>query len=351
MSNNYIGSYEIIRKIGEGTFGTVFEGYHRILGRQTALKILKNVGTEEELKRRLDLFIREARLLSAINHENVIKIYDVFFTDMGPCISMEFIEGENLRDYINNFDLSYSEIAELFSQTVQGMEILHNEGIVHRDLKPDNLLIKFEDGRLKISDFGIAFSNRDDCLKTSFEWISGTLHYMSPEQLRGGEIDYRSDLWSLGVILYELMLKRLPFYGQNQIEIANKIIAGDYEKLCRETYPSWACEVVEGLLQKNPNNRIYSCKEILNMLPIKSSNQKFNTAKDLNPEELLNAILKVLPDKDVELDREEVIRSAAKELDIQRVGKNIRHEFLKAIRRGINRNLIKQGEENSIARL
>lgn len=349
--NNYIGSYEITSKIGEGTFGTVFEGYHRILGRPTALKVLKNIGTKEELDRRLDMFIREARILATLNNDNIIQIYDVFFSDMGPCIAMEFIEGENLRDYINMFELSFSEIAELFSQIVKGLEALHSEQIIHRDLKPENLLIKFSDGRLKITDFGIAFSNRTEYLKTNFKHSAGTLLYMSPEQMGVGEIDQRSDLWSLGVILYELLTNKFPFDGQNEYEVYNRITSGNYEKLCKDTYPGWACQIIEGLLQVDCFSRFQSCKHVLKLLPVISSTPKFNKARDLNPEELLKAVIKVLPNKGVEVDREEAIRWAAKELDIQKVGKNIRHEFLKAIRRGINRNIIKQEIEGKISRM
>lgn len=350
MNDNYIGSYELTNQLGEGTFGIVFEGFHRILGRRTALKVLKHIGNENEINRRLDLFIREARILAHVRHPNIIDIYDVFFSEKGPCIAMEFIEGENLRTCMNLFTLSNSESIEQFSQIVEGLEVLHDNNIIHRDLKPENILIKFENNEVKITDFGISIGTQNDLFKTRTIGMAGTLPYMSPEQLED-QIDYRSDLWSLGVMLYEMITKQLPFTGSNEIKLMDMIREGKYKRLDRMKYPKWILEIVEGLLEVNPINRIQCCEDILSLLPIKRTRRKFTTARDLNPEDLLNYILKVLPEKGCEIDREEAIRCAAKDSGIERVGKNIRHEFLKAIRRGVNRSLIFEDNEKNISRL
>lgn len=118
--------------IGEGTFGKVYHGYHTILGWETAIKVLK-ISTKCEAQKRLDNFIREARVLAKVDDPRVVKIYDVFLSEEGPCIAMEFVRGENLHDYYQMFDRSYSEIAMLFGQAVQGLNTLHRCNIVHRD--------------------------------------------------------------------------------------------------------------------------------------------------------------------------------------------------------------------------
>ena len=137
MLKNLIGSYEITNKLGEGTYGMVFDGFHRVLGRRTALKILKHTGNEEEMERRIDLFIREARIVAQLKHHNIVEIYDVFFSEIGPCIAMEYIHGENLRTCMNLFETSNSQNIEIFGQILEGLEVLHNNGIIHRDLKPE----------------------------------------------------------------------------------------------------------------------------------------------------------------------------------------------------------------------
>ncbi len=194
MSSQIVGSYELINEIGNGTFGRVYLAYHRILGRKVAIKVLKPIGDEKELARRLELFIREAKILSELEDDKIVKIYDAFWDDIGPCIALEYVEGENLRDYIKMCDLSISEIASLFGQIVLGLKSMHGKNIIHRDLKPENILIKYDGIQAKITDFGIAFSSEQDELKTRGVDITGTIPYMSPEQLRGDVVDNKTDL-------------------------------------------------------------------------------------------------------------------------------------------------------------
>lgn len=346
-----LGSYEILGMLGEGAFGEVYRGVHRILGRPAAVKVLKSRHSLQEMERAIELFIREARVLALLNHPHIVTIFDVFATDNSLCIAMEYVEGEDLRVTWDTFSHSFTGIARHFGQTLLGLAAVHKQGIIHRDLKPENLIVEFDTDSIKIVDFGISCSLRHKELMTIVGGSSGTLPYMSPEQLRGDELDCRTDLWSVGVILYELLEGRHPFDISNPATLIRSISECDFKPIERAKDHAWAKKLIDGLLVADRNRRISSANEVLSILPYQVGDKTTrNKASDLNPEVLLQALLRVLPDSGITVERDIVFRWAAKDVGVKRIGKNIRGEFQKAVNRGIRRKLL-VGDRQRISRV
>ena len=209
-----LGRYEIVRKLGEGAMGVVYEGRDPKLGRRVAIKtarreLMSRGAMTEELMQR---FLREAQAAGALNHPNIVTIYDVGEEGDVSYIAMEYLEGSDLRDVIaDRRRLSVEEIVNLGAVIAEALSAAHAQGIVHRDVKPANIFVQ-TDGRVKITDFGIA--RVSDSTLTQEGTLIGTPHYMSPEQFMGQRVDGRSDLFSLGVILYELLTGEKPFSGE-----------------------------------------------------------------------------------------------------------------------------------------
>ncbi len=219
---------EILSKIGEGGMGAVYEGYQNHLGRRVAIKVMTPEHTANPVA--LDYFLREARSASKLRHPNIIQILD-FGTDEGlTYMVMEFIPGKPLSDILHEqFPLSTKRVASIIDQALSGLGVAHENNIVHRDLKPDNLMIEQmdEDDFVKVLDFGIAQSKASNTTAgplTQQGAVVGTPQYMSPEQAMGEGVDARSDLFSLGVILYQLLAGSVPFNGKNLPEILIKVI-------------------------------------------------------------------------------------------------------------------------------
>ena len=259
-----LGSYEVVKKIGEGGFGLVYLGVHTILGRKTALKLFKKERISphrmSEFKNR---FVREAKILAALDHEYIVKLYDFFYTESGPCIAMEYVQGRSLSE----FDLTRLKAKRklaYFIAVLQGMAAVHDQEIVHRDLKLANILVAEETDKVKITDFGIAFQMDTELAEKDFNHLIGTWQYMSPEQVLGQKLDIYSDIWSLGVVLYRLFTNRLPFPGKDKKQLRRAICRGKY------TPPSQIARVPEDLdgiikhcLQLKKSDRYQSCREIL----------------------------------------------------------------------------------------
>src|SRR5215469_12368353 len=217
-----ISHYRILRELGSGGMGVVYEAEDIRLGRRVALKFLpENLRPEE---RTLQRFEREARTASSINHPSICTIYEVEEHNLQPVIVMELLEGESLKERIRRGPLRNNELLDLGIQTADALEAAHIKGMIHRDIKPGNIFV-IAPGRAKILDFGLAKmmstvaaadQNEDESL-TAEGVIPGTTPYMSPEQVKGEEIDGRSDLFSLGVVLYEMATGVRPFAGKNRI--------------------------------------------------------------------------------------------------------------------------------------
>jgi serine/threonine protein kinase len=211
MDGITISHYEVLDKIGEGGMGEVYLALDKQLERKTAIKVLSAGSSfSEEIKKR---FKREAQAAAALNHANIVTIYELGEFEDRPYIVMEYVAGQSLRDVLaKNKKLSVQDAVDTAIQVCEGLNKAHQAGIVHRDIKPENI-IRDADGTIKILDFGLA--KLKGATKLTKETVRmGTVHYMSPEQVSGEETDPRSDIFSLGVVLYELLTGNFPFKGR-----------------------------------------------------------------------------------------------------------------------------------------
>src|SRR5947209_15518304 len=216
-----LGPYRIAGVIGEGGMGAAYRAKDTRLGRDVAVKVLTNLATSDQ--EQLQRFEQEARTAGMLNHPNLLTIYDVGHDGGGPYIVSELLQGETLRDRLARGPLPPRRAVDAALQVAQGLAAAHDKGIVHRDLKPENIFLT-RDGRAKILDFGIAKLTANPAegafkgAATEPGLVLGTVGYMSPEQVRGEPLDTRSDLFSFGVILYEILTGERAFKGDSAIE-------------------------------------------------------------------------------------------------------------------------------------
>lgn len=211
--------YEILRKIGSGGMANVYLAHCRLLNRNVAVKVLKNEFAND--KEFLERFNKEAQAAAAISSPNIVNVYDVGHYGDIHYIVMEYVEGQTLKEYIDqNGMLSWQETVEYAIQICSALDKAHKNGIVHRDIKPHNIILT-NDGVLKVTDFGIARASSYET-KNMEESTMGSVHYFSPEQARGGYTDAKSDIYSLGIVMYEMVTGILPFNGESPIAIAIK---------------------------------------------------------------------------------------------------------------------------------
>ncbi|HEV8631814.1 MAG TPA: protein kinase [Thermoanaerobaculia bacterium] len=255
-----IGRYEVLRELGKGAMGTVYLARDTALERLVALKTFRFAGAETDLEdsavnRRRTL--REAQRAGVLSHPNVITIFDLVEAESGSSayIVMEYVEGTGLDARLRQSGpLTLAQAAPLVAQIASALDHLHARGIVHRDVKPGNVLVT-EDGRLKITDFGVA--RTEDPAHTLDSEIYGTPYYMSPEQIQGQPLDGRSDVFSLGVLIYEMLTGRRPFPGTTVAEVAHRIVyePGAEPTVDGKPLPGAAQEVLAKALAKDPAER------------------------------------------------------------------------------------------------
>ncbi len=256
-----IGKYTIIERIGRGGMGYVYRAHDPILKRDVALKtMLKDVSDDEELRNR---FMREAQSAGGLRHPNVVTIYDLGEDETGcPYIAMEFLTGTDLEHLIKNkTELPLLKKLDIIIQTCQGLGYAHANGVVHRDIKTANIRL-LDNGEAKIMDFGIAKITSSHFTRTGM--IMGTPHYMAPEQIRGEKVDGRADIFSLGVLLYELLVYRKPFPGDSPTSVLFKIIHENPEPLVDATFtpPEGLEAIVARAIEKKPDARYQTCEEM-----------------------------------------------------------------------------------------
>jgi non-specific serine/threonine protein kinase len=261
MIGKTVSHYKIIEKLGEGGMGEVYLAKDTKLKRQVAIKFLPEHLTKD--KENVERFQREAEATAALNHPNIVTIHDVIEEDGHLCIVMEYIEGKSLRDVINEYNLEQDKIVEIISQLSEGLSKAHNAGIVHRDIKPENIIID-QDARVKILDFGLAKLKGVSKLTKDSSTL-GTVHYMSPEQLRGSDIDHRSDIWSLGVVFYEMLTGAKPFTGEFDQAVMYSIMNEEYENVQKtvKDIPDKIVNISERCLDKNRNKRYQRIEDLL----------------------------------------------------------------------------------------
>ncbi len=258
----YIGTYKIIDKIGEGGMAFIYKAVQPSLKRTVVIKKLKDPNREI-----INRFKKEALLSASFHHENLVAIYDFIYTNRNYYLVMEHVDGEDLQTIIEHLAPIPPQIAMLIAMGIaRGLEYTHTRNIIHRDIKPSNILISY-DGNVKIIDFGIA---RDDLSTrlTLTGMIVGTPAYMSPEQANGDVLTNKSDLFSLGVLLYEMVTGIKPFEGTNQSEVLSKIIRGKYinPQRINPNIPYRLKRIIKKCLQHNPAHRYQSATELINDL-------------------------------------------------------------------------------------
>jgi dienelactone hydrolase/predicted Ser/Thr protein kinase len=255
------GKYRIVEEIGRGGMGVVYKAEDIRLQRSVALKFLPpHVAESDELKER---FLVEARAAAALSHPNICVVHEVGESEERPYIAMEYVEGETLRDRIKKRPLNPEEALDIISQVATGLGEAHRKGIIHRDIKSANIMVT-DKGQAKVMDFGLA-KLRGGCSLTRSQTTLGTVAYMSPEQARGDELDQRTDLWSLGVVLYEMLTGELPFRGDRDLSIIHSIIHEDPKpiKLRKPPVPEELQQIVARALRKDRESRYRTAEDIL----------------------------------------------------------------------------------------
>ena len=256
------GRYEIRELIGVGGMANVYHCYDTIDAREVAIKILKDefLDNEDFIRR----FKNESKAIAVLNHPNIVRVYDVSFGDMIQYIVMEYIDGITLKEYIDMQGvLDWKEVIHLTTQILKALQHAHENGIVHRDIKPHNIML-LRDGTIKVTDFGIArFSS--NATRTMTEQAIGSVHYIAPEQARGEKTDGKTDIYSVGVMMYEMLTGTLPFDADSAVSVALMQLQAN-AKRPREINP----DIPEGLeeitikaMQKNPDDRYHSAVEML----------------------------------------------------------------------------------------
>ena len=285
-----VGHYRIVSKIGVGGMGEIYLAEDTKLDRKVALKILPREFAEDA--ERMSRFVREAKSASALNHPNIITIHEINEYENTHFIATEFIDGEMLRDRLKNNELTIEEALDIAAQTVSALSVAHEAGITHRDIKPENIMIR-RDGVVKVLDFGIAKPCKKDnsevdpegetkvLFNTAAGLILGTAAYMSPEQARGKETDRRTDIWSFGCVLYEMVTRQQPFQGETLTDVLANIIYQEPISILkhRQDAPAELERIITKTLSKNKNERYQSAKEL------------FDDVKQLQTRLLINAEL------------------------------------------------------------
>jgi len=271
MTGQLVGHYRVLEKIGAGGMGEVFRARDERLGRDVALKLIRPTSSDnpDHLRR----FEQEARAAAALNHPNILAIYDVGFEGTVPYIVSELLQGRNLRQRLCEGTIPMRDAADYALQMAQGLTAAHERLIVHRDLKPENLFLT-NDGRVKILDFGVAKlqAPADDnraieslTTVTKHGSMIGTVAYMSPEQLRGKPVDHRSDIFSFGAILYEIMSGSRAFRGETEVDTMTAVLREEPASahLDDAAIPAGYQDIIRHCLEKEPENRFQSAKDLV----------------------------------------------------------------------------------------
>src|SRR5256884_3403466 len=270
LAGRSFGPYEILSQLGAGGVGDVYLAQDSRLGRKVALKLLPSHFTSDA--DRLRRFQQEARAASALNHPNILTIHEIGEIDSHPFIATEFIDGQTLREHTAKALIKLEEALDVAVQVASALSAAHAAGIVHRDIKPENIMIR-HDGFVKVLDFGLVKltekgatdSEASTLVNTDAGVVMGTARYMSPEQARGKKVDARTDIWSLGVVLYELVAGRLPFEGGTPSDVLSLILQREPAPLVRYApeVPTELERIIRKALRKDKEERYQTIKDLL----------------------------------------------------------------------------------------
>ena len=261
-----LGDYELYEVLGQGGMGVVRKGFDCKLRRVVAIKTLSPVFASHPQSRQR--FLREAQAAAAVRHDNVVTIYSVNEDAESPFLVMECITGTSLQQFVDGAErLSVGEIVRIAMQIAAGLEAAHLIGLVHRDIKPSNILLEGETRRVKITDFGLARVVSDVGLTKSGQ-VAGTPQYMSPEQALGQVVDHRSDLFSLGTVMYSMCTATSPFHAETAVVVLRRVCDDKpvAVRTLRPDIPEWLCKVIDKLMSKRPGDRFQSAGELRALL-------------------------------------------------------------------------------------
>jgi DNA-binding LytR/AlgR family response regulator/predicted Ser/Thr protein kinase len=315
MTGNSIAQYRILSSLGQGGMGHVFLAEDTKLGRQVALKVLSPELASDPAG--LQRFLQEARLASSLSHPNIAYIYEIGEAAGQHFLAMEYVEGESLSARIAKGPLPLADVTALGSQVADALDAAHSKGIVHRDIKPANIMVSPR-GHVKVLDFGLAklqatpLQAQDTQVLTTLGAVIGTVSYMSPEQALGHEVDHRSDIFSLGAVLYEMCTARVPFAGGTSQESIVRLLQGTPDAMARFNYdvPDELDRIVRKCLQRDLDKRYQSAREVaLDLRGMERSSQAERpqrtrmTAAIVDDEELarrlLREYLEAVPEVDI----------------------------------------------------
>jgi serine/threonine protein kinase len=330
VGTSLLNRYEILEKIGEGGMGVVYKAKCTLLNRFVAIKILKTElrDSEDFIAR----FKREANSIGSLSHPNIVSIYDVGVENNINFIVMEYINGETLKEIIKvNIKFAPLKALDIALQIAKALEYAHKNNIIHRDIKPDNILIT-KDNIVKLTDFGIA-KVLDSVTITNFNKIIGSVHYFSPEQAQGKPVDFRTDIYALGVVMYEMVTGQVPFNGDTSISIAMMHIQEPVisPKEIISDIPENINTVILKSMEKEPNKRFQTVNEITDILNAIKENPDLEVNfvnKSIDSTTILindsNTILSdTIIDSTVVINKETIPETVQLKKDTKKLSKNI----------------------------
>jgi serine/threonine protein kinase/Flp pilus assembly protein TadD len=313
-ANRKIGRYEICSQLGAGGMGEVYLANDTRLDRKVALKILPTSVVENETDASTDRvrrFIQEAKAASGLNHPNILTIYEIDEVDAEHFIVTEYIDGETLRTRIRTGPFTAADVIDIGIQVASALSATHSVGIIHRDIKPDNIMLR-RDGIVKVLDFGLAKLTRDrqpfnsdsmaptqDMINTAVGIVMGTAHYMSPEQARGFEVDARTDIWSLGCVLYEMVARLQPFIGPSALDVMSGILHMEPESLIRylPDGPVELDRVISRAIRKDREERYQTVDDLL--IDLKDLKRELETSSSRVLRSSDRVLAESLPEKSI----------------------------------------------------
>ncbi len=275
-----IGKYEIREQLGRGGMGTVYRAYDPVMDREVAVKVILDLALDvPEIKER---FYREARTAGKLSHENITIVHDVGEDKGRPFIVMEYLTGSDLRTLLERQEpMSAMQKIDIAVQICRGLAFSHSKEVVHRDVKPANIRV-LDDGRVKIMDFGIA--RLGSSALTSTGAVMGTPYYMSPEQIQGKKVDPRADIFSCGVLLFELFTSQKPFRGEEPTSVMYKIVHEEPEGIDQlpRLYPEELSAILSRMLIKDPAARYQRLDDVVRELEIAKEHLRIAEQKGLD---------------------------------------------------------------------
>jgi eukaryotic-like serine/threonine-protein kinase len=282
LLNTSVGEYRLEDFLGAGGMGEVYRGVHTKIGRVAAIKVLTVAARREQGF--VERFFNEARIQASLQHPNIATLYDFMEFQGQPCIIMEYIDGQTLCDRVRPYGaLHPAEALNIFAAVADAIAYIHGHGVIHRDIKSNNIKISTA-GQVKLLDFGIAKGNMSPGL-TETGSVVGTLEYISPEQLATGHADPRSDIWALGVLLYEMTTGRVPFEAQTLGALCDMIGRADYAapRQLNPALPSEVAAIIARCLKKNPAERYQTAGALLQDVRRASASLSVPTPEPAHP--------------------------------------------------------------------